>query len=115
MPRTSESLIDMAPTVKKRSQKEASPNSRKRQKILQKSGGSQKRAGLDPRSLDALPWNEVALPDRLDDAEGFFGLEEVSDVEVVRDPNLCNVEYRVAKTSGKSAIDYPMLIYLATL
>lgn len=34
--------------------------------------------------LDELAWREVAMPDRLDDVEGFFGLEEVEDVEVVR-------------------------------
>ncbi|KAL8775937.1 MAG: hypothetical protein Q9194_003488, partial [Teloschistes cf. exilis] len=45
-------------------------------------------------SVSALPWTEVPLPDRLDDAEGFFGLEEISDVEIVRDEKLGRVEYR---------------------
>ncbi|KAL8800548.1 MAG: hypothetical protein Q9182_005103 [Xanthomendoza sp. 2 TL-2023] len=44
--------------------------------------------------VDALPWNQVSLPDRLDDAEGFFGLEEISDVEIVKDEKLGRVEYR---------------------
>lgn len=34
---------------------------------------------------DALRWKEVTLPDRLDDAEGFYGLEEIDDVELVKD------------------------------
>ena len=34
---------------------------------------------------DALRWKSVALPDRLDDAEGFYDLEEIEDVQVVRD------------------------------
>ena len=34
---------------------------------------------------DALSWKRVNLPDRLEDAEGFYGLEEIGDVEVVRD------------------------------
>jgi ATP-dependent RNA helicase DDX24/MAK5 len=34
---------------------------------------------------DALSWKTVTLPDRLDDAEGFYLLEEIDDVEVVRD------------------------------
>ncbi len=93
----------MAPIEKRRPQKEAGHKPRKRQRIAQEAGVSQERAGLGPRSLDALPWNEVALPDRLDDAEGFFGLEEVSDVEVVRDPTLGKVEYRVGKASGTTA------------
>ena len=40
-----------------------------------------------PVALDALPWGEVEMPEMFDDAEGFFGLEEVDDVEVVRDGN----------------------------
>jgi len=37
--------------------------------------------GLD---ADALHWKEVALPNHFDDAEGFFGLEEIEGVEVLR-------------------------------
>lgn len=48
-------------------------------------------------SVSALPWTEVPLPDRLDDAEGFFGLEEISDVEIVKDAKLGRVEYRVGE------------------
>lgn len=36
-------------------------------------------------NVDALAWKEVSLPDRMDDYEGFFGLEEIDDVDVVRD------------------------------
>lgn len=44
-------------------------------------------AALPKRSVavDALPWNEVTMPDMFDDAEGFFGLEEVEGVEVVKE------------------------------
>jgi ATP-dependent RNA helicase DDX24/MAK5 len=90
--------VKMAPIEKKRPQKGAGQKARKRQRIALEDG-IQETAGLGPRSLDALPWNEVALPARLDDAEGFFGLEEVSDVEIVRDPNIGKVEYRVGKAS----------------
>jgi ATP-dependent RNA helicase DDX24/MAK5 len=34
---------------------------------------------------DALRWKTVSLPDRLEDAEGFYELEEIDDVDVVRD------------------------------
>lgn len=34
--------------------------------------------------LDALPWNEVEMPEMFEDAEGFFGLQEAEGVEVVR-------------------------------
>lgn len=34
--------------------------------------------------LDSLPWSKAKLPDMFNDAEGFYGLEEVEGVEVVR-------------------------------
>ncbi|KAI1435455.1 DEAD/DEAH box helicase [Xylaria sp. CBS 124048] len=34
--------------------------------------------------VDSLPWSKATLPDMFNDAEGFFGLEEVEGVEVVR-------------------------------
>jgi ATP-dependent RNA helicase DDX24/MAK5 len=35
--------------------------------------------------VDSLPWKTVELPEMFDDAEGFYGLEEVSGVDVVRE------------------------------
>ncbi|KAK4634938.1 ATP-dependent RNA helicase MAK5 [Fulvia fulva] len=35
--------------------------------------------------INSLSWNEVSLPDRMEDFEGFFGLEEIDDVDVIRD------------------------------
>lgn len=59
-----------------------SQRSKKRQKIE-----PVKDAVLEKRkvAVDALPWHEVEMPDMFDDAEGFFGLEEVEGVEVIRD------------------------------
>ncbi|KAJ5993637.1 ATP-dependent RNA helicase mak5 [Penicillium sp. IBT 35674x] len=34
--------------------------------------------------VDDLNWKEVAMPDRMADAEGFFGLEEIDGVDVIR-------------------------------
>ena len=51
-------------------------------------------------ALNTLPWNEVVFPERFDDAEGFFGLEEISDVEIVRDKKLGKVEYRVTENEA---------------
>jgi len=48
-------------------------------------------------SIEQLAWKEVSLPDRLEDAEGFFGLEEIEDVEIVRDPQSGIVRYKVSK------------------
>ncbi|OQV10913.1 Helicase conserved domain-containing protein [Cladophialophora immunda] len=43
---------------------------------------------------DALKWKTVPLPKRLEDAEGFFGLEEIEDVDVVRDETTHHVMFR---------------------
>lgn len=61
-----------------------SQRSKKRQKIEPVKNGSAK---VEKRvvALDALPWNEVEMPDMFEDAEGFFGLEEVEGVEVIRE------------------------------
>ncbi|KAL8931985.1 MAG: hypothetical protein Q9216_007003, partial [Gyalolechia sp. 2 TL-2023] len=83
----------------KRSPPEALSNPRKRQKKEVNWLKKRKKSGT-PVGLDALPWNEARLPDRLDDAEGFFGLEEVSDVEVVKDQKLGRLEYRLSKPAA---------------
>ncbi|KAI1278274.1 P-loop containing nucleoside triphosphate hydrolase protein [Xylaria sp. FL0933] len=45
--------------------------------------------------IESLPWTKAKLPDMFNDAEGFYGLEEVEGVEVVRgDGNI--VEFRTA-------------------
>jgi len=37
-----------------------------------------------PVSIEELKWSAVTLPDRFEDAEGFFGLEEIEGVEVLK-------------------------------
>jgi ATP-dependent RNA helicase DDX24/MAK5 len=76
--------FNMAPEQKKRARPipESGQKFKKRQKIEPaKNGKVEKR----PVVLDALPWNEVEMPDMFEDAEGFFGLEEVEGVEVIRE------------------------------
>ncbi|RPB24407.1 DEAD-domain-containing protein [Terfezia boudieri ATCC MYA-4762] len=77
----------MAPPSKKRSHS-ASENSAGsgRPKRIKKANGikPKPKSGKIVR-LDDLAWKEVSMPDRLDDVEGFFGLEEVVDVEVIRE------------------------------
>lgn len=81
----------MAPEEQKKRPRpvpKASQRSKKRQKI---EAAATPKVVTDVKKLpvaaDALPWNEVEMPDMFDDAEGFFGLEEVEGVEVVRDGN----------------------------
>jgi ATP-dependent RNA helicase DDX24/MAK5 len=45
-------------------------------------------------ALERLVWKPVELPDRLEDAEGFYGLEEIDGVEIGHDES-GNVEYIV--------------------
>ncbi|KAG9246640.1 P-loop containing nucleoside triphosphate hydrolase protein [Calycina marina] len=79
----------MAPEQKKRARPAASGSqpSNKRQKIFPKQDPA---ATLPKRpvAVDALPWNEVEMPEMHDDAEGFFGLEEVEGVEIIREGGL---------------------------
>ena len=90
--------IRMAPIEKKRHRDLAAFKAKKRQRADHESNNSREGHKAGAVGLDKLPWNEVAV-DRLDDAEGFFGLEELSDVDVVRDSMLGKVEYKVCKES----------------
>lgn len=60
------------------------PASSQRSKKRQRTEHAHPATPKMPVNLDALRWNEVQLPDMFDDAEGFFGLEEIDGVEVVR-------------------------------
>jgi ATP-dependent RNA helicase DDX24/MAK5 len=61
-------------------------------RILAKMGAKRQRVGLGPSpkakrravAADNLSWRTVEVTGKLDDAEGFYGLEEVEDVEVFR-------------------------------
>ena len=84
--------------MKKRARVEIRLGSRKRPKRDQEVNRSLQRSSTQPVSLDTLLWQEVAFPESgFEDAEGFFGLEEISDVEVVKNSKLGNVEYRVCQ------------------
>jgi ATP-dependent RNA helicase DDX24/MAK5 len=42
-----------------------------------------------------LQWREVAVSQRLGDAEGFSGLEEIDDVEVIKDKDRSHIQFHV--------------------
>jgi ATP-dependent RNA helicase DDX24/MAK5 len=48
-------------------------------------------------NIDELNWKEAQLPDRLDDAGGFFGLEEIEGVEVVRPRGKGQIKFKVCR------------------
>ncbi|KAH0536229.1 hypothetical protein FGG08_006874 [Glutinoglossum americanum] len=78
--------------------------SRKRPRADLKNNGS--KADTTKVSLGDLDWKEVPMPDRLDDVEGFFGLEEVEGVEITRNNN-GQVEYLVASKNTKGGKKNP--------
>jgi ATP-dependent RNA helicase DDX24/MAK5 len=66
-------------------QKPAHPT-HKRQKLSTPVAAPAKSSGPARKiRIDDLSWKAVSMPDRLEDFEGFYGLEEIDDVEVVRD------------------------------
>lgn len=90
----------MSPINKKRRIADGNHKSGKRLRSDSKDATSaQSGAKKTLTSLDTLPWTQVPIPDRFEDAEGFFGLEEIEDVEVVRYEKLGKLEYRVDKSS----------------
>ena len=90
----------MSRTGQKRLKTTEIPNSsRKRRKLV----ATSKSTNIKPSSstcvatvsANELAWREVTPPERLDDAEGFLGLEEIDGVEVVRDTNGNQPHFRV--------------------
>ena len=92
---------------KKRALVDGIQKSRKRQRAITcDNNEAQSITKTTAITLDALPWTEVPLPDRFEDAEGFFGLEEIENVEVIRDSSLGKLEYRVGKDFNQRSLRY---------
>ncbi|KAL1970073.1 hypothetical protein VTN77DRAFT_6478 [Rasamsonia byssochlamydoides] len=69
--------------------------SKKRQKVEKPTNGAD--ADADRLfGIDELDWKEVRLPDRLDDAGGFFGLEEIEGVDIVRPQGGGEIKFKAA-------------------
>ena len=81
--------------IQKRDRWEPSHNgARKRPKI-----GAQSGLAIESKKVDQLPWTQVPFPERFEDAEGFLDLEELSDVDVIRDDAAGKVEFKVSLPS----------------
>ena len=93
----------------KRRRPEAVQKSRKKTKIELKSSTANGSEGFGGKvvSLNQLKWTEVALPDQFEDAEGFYGLEEIEDVEVVREGAKVQFKVRTSRNSEKIHTDMP--------
>lgn len=83
---------------RKRSQHDALATSRPKQHKKAKTSSKPTTIPRTNVRLDQLAWEQVKIPGDLDDYEGIYGLEEVDDVEVVRDSETNRLSYRATKT-----------------
>lgn len=80
------------------------PVKKRKQAPAKSSKSSKPKRVVDANSL---AWKPVDLPEMFNDAEGFFGLEEISGVDVVRNGN-------VVKFVSHSLCDFCYLINRGT-
>ncbi|KAF7587768.1 ATP-dependent RNA helicase [Aspergillus hancockii] len=79
--------------------------SNKRKKSSQPSNATGEDSDWDGAvGVDDLNWREVALPDRLEDAEGFFGLEEIEGVDIVRSGSKGEIKFKAKNGKPKKSI-----------
>ncbi|KXL43058.1 hypothetical protein M433DRAFT_74642 [Acidomyces richmondensis BFW] len=78
---------------------------RKRRK-LEEGRAPRKNEATDLSKVDDLCWKEVSMPDRLDDYEGFFGLQEVENVDVIKDASSGQVSFISKAPQRKSNGDH---------
>ncbi|KAI9717451.1 MAG: ATP-dependent RNA helicase [Chrysothrix sp. TS-e1954] len=65
------------------------------------------RAAKQSLRADELRWSASEMPDQLDDYEGFFGLEEIDDVDVIRDTTTGIVSYSAIATANSTLGESP--------
>ncbi|KAL6714332.1 ATP-dependent RNA helicase [Lecanora helva] len=58
-------------------------------------------------SLDSVHWHKVPFPENFQDAEGFFGLEELSDVDVVKESGKGLLDSKLPKHKTKTITREP--------
>jgi hypothetical protein len=72
-------IMDATTKKRKLSKPTAAKPSQKRRKVAPQVKSKR------PVAIDKLQWKTVDVPEMFDDAEGFYGLEEVEGVDIVRD------------------------------
>ncbi|KAK3950501.1 P-loop containing nucleoside triphosphate hydrolase protein [Pseudoneurospora amorphoporcata] len=83
---------------KKRKNTKGPASGPKRRKTQQQSKQTKR-----PVSVDALAWKTVDIPEMFDDAEGFFGLEEITGVDVVKEGDV--VKFMAAVPKSKAEVE----------
>ncbi|KAJ5190986.1 ATP-dependent RNA helicase mak5 [Penicillium cinerascens] len=90
-----------------RDSKAQAVESKKRKKAA-KSGPASDDSGWDGVvDLEDLNWKEVAMPDRMEDAGGFFGLEEIDGVDIIRSQGHGEVKFKAKSGKPKNSILKP--------
>lgn len=97
----------MAATQNKRAPptKVAAMRARKRLKLNDGGAPDTAKAGKKAKAVvraDALAWKDASMPDRMDDYEGFFGLEEIDGVDVVKDASSGQMSFLAEATKAPS-------------
>ena len=91
--------------------KVAAMKARKRQKLESAQKGQAKNADTlaskvsSKVRLDELEWTGVQMPEKFDDFEGFYGLEEIDDVDVVKDAKSGLVSYHAVVKDKPDAVN----------
>ncbi|KAF2680904.1 DEAD-domain-containing protein [Lentithecium fluviatile CBS 122367] len=80
-------------------------NAHKRQKLEKASRPPASVPNRRRVKLDELQWNEVSMPDRLEDFEGFYGLEEIDDVHIVKDAATGQLTFETSKTEEQVELE----------
>lgn len=81
---------------RQRDQRGSATPANKRNKAAKGTKGTAKDDSWDGIvTLDEINWKEVPMPDRLEDAEGFFGLEEIDGVDVIRPNGTGEIQFKV--------------------
>lgn len=83
----------------------AAPKAHKRQKVVSDFPKPMPAKTKRRVRLDELGWKTVSMPDRLEDTEGFYGLEEIDDVIIVKDATTGNLTFETTKTEEEVAQD----------
>lgn len=79
-----------------RDSKPQAAQSKKRQKAGKLVPASDDGSWDGVAGVEDLNWKEVALPDRMEDAGGFFGLEEIDGVDVIKTEGSAGVQFKVS-------------------
>ncbi|EEP76408.1 conserved hypothetical protein [Uncinocarpus reesii 1704] len=87
-----------------RNQQSRAVKANKRRKVDAPAPNGAEDSTQDIVSVDQLDWKTVTLPDRIDDAEGFYGLEEIEGVDIIRPTGGGEIKFKASKSKIKGIL-----------